>query len=70
MYEINGGPLSMLLKKRDFCSALMKMSLPVRQYAERIQATGGSTVFLASCPGCTIAGIDEFRTVHIVGGIR
>ena len=70
MYEFNGGALDMLLKKKDFWSALMKVSLPVKQYAEKVRAAGGSTLFFASYPVCTISKIDEFLTAHIVGGIK
>jgi len=46
----------MLLKKKDFWSALMKVSLPVRQYAEMVQAAGGSALFLPSYLGYLITG--------------
>jgi hypothetical protein len=80
MYEFNGGALNMLLKKMDFCSAMMKMSLPVKQYAGAVQAAGGSTLFLPSYLGYSIVRIPnrvagqmsgksgELRTAHIVGG--
>ena len=70
MYEFNGGALNMLLKKKDFYSALMKVSLPVKRYVEKVQAAGDSILFLFSYPGCTIAKIAELRTAHIVGGIK
>lgn len=57
MYEFNGGALNMLLKKMDFCSALMKVSLPVKQYAEKVQAAGGGAAFLPSYLGYLITGI-------------
>ena len=70
MYEFNGGALNMLLKKKDFYSALMKVSLPVGRYAETVQAAGDSTLFSASYHGFTITKIDELRTARIVGGIK
>jgi hypothetical protein len=78
MYEFNGGALNMLLDKMDFCSALMKMSLPVKQYAGTVQAAGGGIIFLPSYLEYTIARIPgrvagqsgEFRTVSIVGGMK
>jgi len=54
LYEINGGALNMLLKKKDFWSALMSLSLPVIQYAGMLQAAGGSALFLPACLGYVI----------------
>jgi hypothetical protein len=44
----------MLLKKKDFWSALMKVSLPVKQYAGTVQAPGDSALFLPSYLGYLI----------------
>ena len=60
----------MLLKKKDFCSALMKVSLPVIQYAGKSQAAGGSALFLPSYLGCSISESGELRAANIVGGIK
>jgi len=59
----------MLLEKKDFCSALMKMSRPVRQYAWTLQAACEGADFLPAFPGSSNTKTSEFLTVHIVGGI-
>ena len=57
----------MLLKKKDFWSALMKESLPVRQYAETVQAAGDSALFLPSFLEYIITGkMNGFRMEYSV----
>lgn len=59
----------MLSKKKDFCSALMKMSLPVRQYTGEVQAVDDGIILPTSYNECSTMRTSELRTVHISGGV-
>ena len=58
----------MLSKKKDFCLALMKMSLPVRQYPGKVQAVVDGIILPTSYNECSTMQTGELRTVHILRG--